>query len=514
MQRLILVGGPTLTPYFRQRLDSLGIPLAADVDPLTIVARGAAVFAGTQRLETPASTAAPAAGEVAVVLEYNPVGTDPEPLVGGRVRAPAGVGDLSGYAVEFVNAERRPPWRSGKVGLAPDGTFVTNLWAEKGKANTFTIEVTDAQGRPLKASPDRLTYTIGATIAEAPLPHTIGVALANDGVQILLRKGTPLPARGRGEVRTVVEVRPGGSGELLKIPIVAGENKRATRNQEIGHLTVTAQGLRRPLPLGSTIEITVEIDESRQVKTHAYIPHLDLDVEGVHRLEMRAPDVAVLAQDLQAERRRLEEARAKASSTGDAQAQQVLARIDRERMVHDVDAAVAAASGDRDAGDKAQKRLQDLRAGIDQVEDSLAWPDLVARAEKEIGEEVAILGNADYKATADERARFQQLEAETRRAIDARDAEVLETKIEELDALGFRIMARQPGWWVGLFRHLEELSGTMTDRTQAEAYLQQGRRALAANDVDALRAACGQLFGLLPRAAAASLKGFGSGVQA
>ena len=50
IEKVILVGGPTLAPYFREILTtSLGIRLDHSVDPLTVVARGAAVFAGTQR---------------------------------------------------------------------------------------------------------------------------------------------------------------------------------------------------------------------------------------------------------------------------------------------------------------------------------------------------------------------------------------------------------------------------------------------------------------------------------
>jgi|GEM_PF-1297234 len=54
MQKLLLVGGTSQTPYLQERLlDSkkgLGIALDSRIDPLTVFARGAAVFAGTQRI--------------------------------------------------------------------------------------------------------------------------------------------------------------------------------------------------------------------------------------------------------------------------------------------------------------------------------------------------------------------------------------------------------------------------------------------------------------------------------
>jgi len=90
IEKVILVGGPTLAPYFRDILRSkLGIQLDHSVDPLTVVAKGAAVFAGTQRLEGKAAPKA-AMGQFDVDLKYKPVGADTDPTVRGEVKAPSG----------------------------------------------------------------------------------------------------------------------------------------------------------------------------------------------------------------------------------------------------------------------------------------------------------------------------------------------------------------------------------------------------------------------------------------
>jgi len=85
VQKVLLVGGPTLMPYLRDRLadkkSGLGIPLEFSIDPLTVVARGAAIFAGTRRLEGVAS-APLAQGQLAVHLDYEPMGPETEPLLG------------------------------------------------------------------------------------------------------------------------------------------------------------------------------------------------------------------------------------------------------------------------------------------------------------------------------------------------------------------------------------------------------------------------------------------------
>lgn len=60
VDRLLLVGGTTLAPGLRERLADpqcgLGIAVDHSQDPTTVVARGAAIFAGTVRLERPLTT--------------------------------------------------------------------------------------------------------------------------------------------------------------------------------------------------------------------------------------------------------------------------------------------------------------------------------------------------------------------------------------------------------------------------------------------------------------------------
>jgi molecular chaperone DnaK len=91
IDKLLLVGGVTLSPGLRERLadpvEGLGIELDTRLDPSTVVARGAAVFASTVRHPAPVS-AAPAAGEYAVELAYEPSVTTTTPTVAGSWTGP------------------------------------------------------------------------------------------------------------------------------------------------------------------------------------------------------------------------------------------------------------------------------------------------------------------------------------------------------------------------------------------------------------------------------------------
>jgi molecular chaperone DnaK len=506
IEKIILVGGPTLTPILREILSAkLKIPLESRVDPLTVNAQGAAIFAGTQPMpkdviqkRRPVPT-----GQYSVELEYEPIGNESEPLVGGVVIAPEGK-SLVGFTIEF--AEAKTKWRSGKISIAAEGKFMTNVHAGE-RTNEFLIELRDGAGNLCPTVPDRFNYTLGMTISGQPLIHSVGVALANNEVQIFLSKGTPLPAHKRSIHRTTVPLKKGESGTLLKIPVVEGENiRRDDRNSLIGTLEISGASIRRDLPLGSEVEITIDIDESRLVQTKAYIPILDEWFDDVHELVKGTADPQKLADEFKREQARLEEVRGKAQQTGIAPADKPLQRIQDEGMVHDVEASLAAAEADPDAAQKCEKRLRDLKSAIDEVEDALEWPTLVSEAEKQIENTREIV---DKYGKGDDRRDFDSLEKETRAAIAAHNADLLHQKIEQLGSLTTRILIEQPGFWVGWLEYLEERKSHMRDQALAEQLIAQGRHAIDTNDINGLKAVVRQLIGLLPVDEQREARGYG-----
>ncbi|KFB69714.1 Hsp70 family protein [Candidatus Accumulibacter vicinus] len=497
IEKVLLVGGPTLTPFFRDRLadprEGLGIPLDFSIDPLTVVARGAAIFAATQRLEQ--SLQAPQRGTFGVQLEYRPVGPELEPDVAGRVVAGDGAG-LAGYSIELVNPGP-PRWSTGKIGLPEDGVFFTTVWAEKGRQNRFDIELYDPQGTRQHAQPEQFTYTVGAVFTEPPLINSVGIALANNEVEFFLRKGVPLPARHRNFLRTVFEVRAGKEGDLIRIPIVEGEHPRADRDRPIGELIIAAHQIRRDVPVGSEVEVSVEIDASRLVRAKAFIPLLDEEFEAEMKLELRAPDPVALGKRRDEASKRLEEANKRAAdSDDDANVKVILRKIESENMLAEVGGALSAAACDRDAADKADKRLLDLEVALDQIDGALAWPALVAEARsecKEIDHVVRDYGDAGEKTVC------LALVREIDGAIDARDADIVRAKLSQLQNLSGTVLRRQPGYWVAIFRRLERDSGQMTDPVQARQLLADGNNAIRTDDLRGLQSAVRQLVKLLPR---------------
>jgi molecular chaperone DnaK len=333
---------------------------------------------------------------------------------------------------------------------------------------------------------------------EQPLIHSMGVGLANNEFHRYFRKGEALPARHRDVLRTATHLRRGQADDVLRIPVLEGQNDRADRNHHVGSLEIKGSDVKRDVPPGSDIEVTLEIDRSRLVRVKAYVPVLDEEFENVLNLGGEKFDREAFRKAFEREKERLDKLRQKVKDTRDPDAEKALFRIDGERMVHDLEVSFAASAADADAADKCRNRLLDLRAALDEVEDRLEWPGLVADAEKEMEVERKIVNETDYRVTTEEKNQFAALEREIRRAIGANDPDLLRRKIQEMDGLGIRILYRQPGFWVARLNHLEGIKNTMTNPGQAENYLAQGRRAINNNDVDGLQAAVRQLISLLP----------------
>ncbi len=497
VEKIILVGGPTSMPYLRARLsdknDGLGIPLDFRFDPLTVVARGAAVFAGTQRLKVGPPQPV-VEGQFGVELDYKPMGPDTEPLVGGKVVATR-TKNFSDFTIEFINAGARPPWRSGKLGLGPDGAFVTNVWAEKGHPNTFEIELCDPTGRRIETVPASFTYTVGMVITDQPLIHSVGVATASNEMRWFFEKGRPLPARRRDFFKTAFEMQQGKDDDAIRIPVMEGENQRADRNRKIGVLEVQAHAVKRDVPVGSDVEVTIDIDESRLIRVKAYIPILDEEYEHVVKLGYEETDLSSLKKDFDREKKRLNEIRKKAEETRDATAYDVLNRIDRERMVHEVEGSLAAASADSDARQKAKNRLGDLRIALDQAEGVVEWPALVADAEKLM---VTSKDTVREHGESGDARMLENHEAEVRKAIQTHDADILRKRVEEMRGFVIRVLDRKGIMQVIWFGDLSNMKAQMRDQAMAEQLISQGQRAMNNNDIDGLRAVNRQLAALLP----------------
>ena len=508
IDKLLLVGGPTYMPYLREilsdRTNGLGIPLEFSKDPLTVVSQGAAIFAGGQKLEV--SVAADSDIEYSLQLEYKPIGTDTEPLIGGKIIS-RNKTNFTGFAVRFFNPQSRPPWDSGKVPVNPRGAFLLNIWADKGSQNTYQIEVFDSTGRKCSVHPCAINYTVGLSITDPPLTHDIGVAMANNRLDIFFKKGAPLPAKVKRVHKSVIALRRADRDKTLTIPVVEGSQGTADLNRKIGDLIIHPDKLTRDVPVGSDIEIKLEIDASRLLRAFAYIPITDQDFEvTLQGLVKPQPSLSGLQREFEVQKERLEQAQALAATTNDSGVGATLQELAREDAVRNIQQLLAAGN-DPEAARTCEGRLLDLKAALQAIEDRIEVPRLLAEAKRELDWTNAAV---EQHGTEEEKRRYVLLKPELERAADANDGESLRRKIDDINQLRLRIEVRTPDFWLGYRDYLLERQSSMADQTQAKLWFAHADRAINSGDLEALKTACNQLWALVPKSEQAQ-KGYGGG---
>lgn len=493
VQRVIVVGGPTKAPYFREMLTArLGIPIDFTQDPLTVVARGAAVFASTQKVDTKLQKRA-VVGEFQIQIsdKYKPVGHETDPLIAGKVTSPTDV-IVSGFKIEFVNRDTK--WRSGQIPLNAEGNFMANLLAEKGSRNTFHIELLNAQGTLQKCVPDHVVYTVGAVIEEQPLLKSIGLGRKDNSVHWYFKSGMGLPQKKRWPTayRTTIDLKVGQTDAAIYIPIVEGDNEHADRNRVVSALEIDGSMIRRDLPMGSEVEITLKIDSSRTITVEAYFPLLDEEFSKQLKIEKMTADASVIINTLREEKKRLTELKAKAEEAGEASIFEELERIESDK---DRDEAVRDAKGDAGVAEKAQARVLEMQIQLDLAEKQLMWPSLVSEV-RDLQDEICKL--ADDHGNQSQKDKVEDWSEAIDGIIEKKQAERLTRKMEEGRTLHAQILFSLPGFWVGNFQRMERDRDSFSDANAAERLFERGREYLQKNNIEGLMDVVRKLWNLMP----------------
>ncbi|HBL27519.1 MAG TPA: Hsp70 family protein [Acidobacteria bacterium] len=505
--RVVFVGGPTLTPALRERVGALfGGRVAEGIDPMTIVARGAALYAATVGLE-----ARPRAQEEAVPaglvlrMEHPTVTADIEPFVVGRF-LPA-QGEEMPLTVQVTRLDGG--FTGDAVEVSAEGAFVVQVRLERHRQNRFRVAAYGRRGREVALRTPELAIVHGVSIADPPLARSIGVARSDDTVLTYFDKGTPLPARRMAVHRTVQRVAGGSLEDALAIPVVQGEFSRAHLNRLVGTLQIRGGRLRRDLPVGSRVEVTLQLDRSGQLHARADLPEVGESFEDVVHVLVPSASPETLEKELGAAQKRV----AAAQRRGFAQGDPALVRTmnGAADLLAEARAGLEAArGGDADAAARVHRLLLDLNGALDQAEAALDWPTLQSEADQEI--ETALYWVGAFGSPA-ERELCEGALAEAAEARKQRDAAALDRQMRVLRSLRHAAFSRDPSSALLELEWFEGHAGEAIDPRQAQVLIEEGRRAAKRGDEKALRDVNRRLNDLFPGSAEDRRRSFGSGVR-
>ena len=291
LDSLILVGGPTYSPILRKMLEEQIIKPDISVDPMTVVAKGAALFASTVDISDDMKEQQRDKTKIQLDLGYESTTVEEEEFVTVKILKDKTKGSIpSKIFIDIVRSDKA--WSSGKTEISDNGDVIEVI-LNAGKANSFSLIAYNEQGDALPSEPSQFTIIQGSKIGSATLPYFIGIEIKSratgkvifSGIRNL-EKNQSTPATGTANgLKIQKQIHPGNKNDILKIPIYQGEYQangtRAIHNEHVYDVIITGADLPKLLPEGSEVDLTIKVDKSERISLSAYFPLLDysLDIE-------------------------------------------------------------------------------------------------------------------------------------------------------------------------------------------------------------------------------------------
>jgi molecular chaperone DnaK len=491
ISRIVLVGGPTQMPLIRKMLEEKTlIKVDSSSDPLTAVARGAAIFGLSQRIpEEILKKNKPKSKEVVELkIYYDGLTSDDEQLITGIVKNVTEEGwhlqiqSESGY----FNSQKIP---------VNGGKFKTTVKLEPGKNNLLWVYLFNSKSEQIPVFPESISITHGLTVSNAQISHSIGLALVDvadshsEEMDFFFKKGDHLPLTERKSYHTAKRLKKGDKSNNLNIKCLEGESRNPIYNDFLASTAITGDDLPHDIPEGTDIDITINVDQSNVVTIEWYLPIIDKGGNFRQTLMNEALTCDDLEKALQIQREKAESIKDNCSS----EERQII-----DEKISEVGQTILNAEVDEDEARKANKELKELGRGLEEISKSKEMPTL----KEEYKEKVKLVKNAIEEVGLDEekdayRERLTALESEGKEAITENDKMMLSETVSHLIQLGVTVVYSNPQTWVWKFNEIKEGTYSFSDQTEADYYITKGDKAIADQDIDGLKASVVGLESLL-----------------
>lgn len=499
LSSIVLVGGPTFSQTLRRMLkEQISIRIDTAVDPMTAVAKGAALFASTKNIPTDLQKRDTSKAQL--TLKYPETTVETHENLGIRIDRNKSTANLpSSFSVEVIRADRG--WSSGKVEMDGDAEII-EVVLNDGKANQFDIKLFGSDGSIIPCEPSSITIIHGLKIANPTLPLSIGIEIYNtlDGKQGVyafkgLEKNKSLPAKGKGIYKTAKDIRPGNSSDRFTVQFYdfeyEADGSRAIFNNPIGGTTVTGEQLPAMLPAQSEIELTLSIDASRRPSLSIYIPTLDETIEvAFESSNQKGEDASVLLEDIEDARSLAEKLEASDSSPDVAGLRSDLDEV--ERLLNN-------RGKDFDVKIQARDKLKRVFIALDKIESTNKWPEL--EAELDSAMEYLLVNDQRYGNEKSQQL-VSDYQKRVRHAKSEKNYNAAKQLLEEIRAFSFALIGQDIGLWMSWIKEYDQdfESTAWTDKREARRVLNDAKSMIATNPSKSkVEEAVRTLWSLMPK---------------
>jgi molecular chaperone DnaK len=472
---LILVGGPTLSPILRNMLANQICTPDTTVDPMTVVAKGAAIYASTiKRLE---GTIVSNPTKIQLEINFEPTSVFDEEH--GVIKI---LSDKTKSIIPekvFANISRQDGgWSSGNVQINSIGEIIS-VQLKKGISNAFLISIYDDNGNKLECEPSNFNILQGSKGGSAVLPYNIGIEIQDRNTGKLefrtfdgLTKSKQLPSSGiMSNLKTPKQIRPGMDSDFLEIAIYQGEygadRSRAIHNHHINTIYITGSDLPALLPANSDVDIELKIDINQKITGLATFPHLaytfEFECETV--TDTTGEDKAnYLSNEIIKGLRSIKQLKSKGIDGADIDK----AEKDLEEIKFQFDK-------NKSAEDNQQQTLENLRKVlkvVDKLEGDREWPEM----ENELKEAFYNLEEINKKKGNEQTSKLvNDIKPSVEQAIREKDKKRTPALIEMINTLGFELerLEHLIGFILVLERDFDSVS--WRNRQSARSAIERGK---------------------------------------
>lgn len=492
VERVVFVGGPTHYKPLRDKVAfELGIAPSTDVNPMTAVAEGAAVFAesidwASQSRGRKSARGAISAGG-ALDLSFNYIARTPD----SKAKIVAKLGSSAPAGVEFQIDSLDTGWSSGRIALKDGAGIELNL--TKPGDNTFKVFVFDSNGGPVSLREDKIVIArTAASIDAIPASHSVGVE-ARDKVggrlslDYLVREGDQLPKKGKKAFKAGESLKAGSAGSI-KFKLWEGDiSDPINDNRFIGMFEIKGTDFNDGvIAAGAELICEYEVLDSGNIVLEVSVPSISGSFQSgrnFYSSQEGKVDYTNQAKNIQEQTdhtlQRLDEMESKVD---DPRLEQAREKLEQASTIKTDEADPETAKQAMDHIQEAKKllaltrkeHLKDIRQL--ELDKAVDFFDKVVR----------------QHARPTEASSYDNLVKTAQRAIGSPSGD-FESHLDELRGRNFMILWRQEWFVIERFKWLAEDTYLFPDAREHAQLVAAGAEALKANDIDKLRAVVAHL---------------------
>lgn len=495
VERVVFVGGPAHYKPLRDKVAfELGIAPSTEVNPMTAVAEGAAVFSesidwASQGRGRKSSRGAISVGG-ALDLSFNYIARTPD--IKAKIVAKLGAQIPAG--VEFQIDSLDTGWSSGRIALKDGANFDLSL-AKPGD-NIFKVYVFDSNGAPIPLREDKIVIArTAASIDAIPASHSIGIEARNKvgGRPILVnivKEGDQLPKKGK-EVFKAGESLKAGSPGSLNFKLWEGDISDTIHdNRFIGLFKINGTNFDDGvIAAGADLVCEYEVRDSGNIFLEISVPSISGSFQSGHNFYSSQEgklDYTNQAKSIHEQSEHtLERLEEMASKVDDPRLEQAREKLEQASTIESGEADPETAKQAMDNVQEAKRLLALTRKEHLKDIRQLELDRAVDFFEKAVRQH----------ARPTEATSFDNLVKTAQRALENNGSD-FESHLDDLRSRNFMILWRQDWFVIDHFKRLAQASYLFSDAREHAQLVTVGTEAIKANDIDKLRAVVGQLFSI------------------